>query len=198
MSVDLEPDPATLDRNPVDRRSTGYWGTVCLVATEATLFAALLASYFYLRLNDHSFRPPGVERPELLLAIPGTIVLVASSGVMWLAERSARRESWGRARLLAGLVTLMGIAFLVIQGVEFDRLHYGVGDHAYGTARYTIVGLHSAHVTVGVLLLLFVLWRIGRRDAGRHSVVQNVALYWHFVDVVWVAVFVSLYLSEHW
>jgi heme/copper-type cytochrome/quinol oxidase subunit 3 len=198
MSVDLDAEVAGLDRNPVDRRSTGYWGTVLLVATEATLFAALLASYFYLRLNTTSFRPPGVEPPELLLALPNTIILVASSGVMWWAERSARRDAWGRARLATAIVTVMGVAFVVIQGFEYSRKHYGVADHAYATATYTITGLHTAHVVVGVLLLAFVVWRTGREDRGRHAALQNVALYWHFVDVVWIAVFTSLYLSERW
>jgi heme/copper-type cytochrome/quinol oxidase subunit 3 len=196
VTIDLDAEVAGLERNVVDRRSTGYWGVVLLVATEATLFAALLASYFYLRLNDHTFRPPGVEHPELSLSLPNTILLVVSSLVLLWAERSARRQNWGLARALTALTTLMGIAFLIIQSIEYRDEHYGVADHAYGTTRYTITGLHSAHVVVGVLLLCFVVWRLGRQDAGRHSTLQNVALYWHFVDVVWIAVFSCLFLSE--
>jgi heme/copper-type cytochrome/quinol oxidase subunit 3 len=169
-----------------------------LIATEATLFATLLASYFYLRVNTTHFRPVGVEPPELGLALPNTILLVASSAVLFFAERSANRDAWGRARWVTALTALMGAAFVVVQGVEYARKTYGPGDHAYGTATYTITGLHTAHVVVGVLMLLFVIWRAGRSGPTRRSVLRNTALYWHFVDVVWVAVFTSLYLSERW
>lgn len=198
MSVNLDSRIDLLDRNPADARSSGYWGTVLLLLTEGTLFVALLTSYFYLRLNDSAFRPAGVEPPDLGLALPNTILLIASSVVMFVAERAAKKESWGVARLITAAVGIMGVVFLVIQGIEYSQLPYGVADHAYGTARYTITGLHTAHVVVGVLLLAFVVWIAGREGNKRKASMANVALYWHFVDVVWLAVFICLYASERW
>jgi len=83
--------------------------------------------------------------------------------------------------------------------LDFEALRFGWGDHAYGSIYYTIIGLHALHVLVGLLFSLVVQLKvsIGRIDRDRHVTLDVFSLYWHFVDVVWIFVFSSLFLSVH-
>jgi cytochrome c oxidase subunit I+III len=179
----------------IGSRTVGWWGMTCTIATEAAFFAYLLFSYFYLG-SMASVWPPR-EPPELTLALPNTVVLLASSAALWWGESGIRHGSRGRLRLGLAITILLGVAFLVVQVVEYSRQTVGPGTNAYGSLFFTITGFHGAHVAVGLLMLLYVLARALRGDFGddRHEAVSNVALYWHFVDAVWLAVFTSLYLS---
>lgn len=96
------------------------------------------------------------------------------------------------------LVTLvLGVVFLRIQLHEYQRNHFTPQTDAYGSLFYTITGFHGAHVAVGLLMIAVIQIRawLGHFGVRRHEAVSNVALYWHFVDIVWLAVFTSLYLS---
>ncbi|HET7601017.1 MAG TPA: cytochrome c oxidase subunit 3 [Gemmatimonadales bacterium] len=189
----------TTYRLPVDgygKRTTGWWGMVMLIATEATLFAYLLFSYFYLMSLTRGPWPRS-GNPSLGLTLPNTILLLVSSGTMWWAESGIRRG--GQGRLRAGLLVtfLLGVIFLVIQSVEYRHLRFLPQTDAYGSLFYTITGFHGAHVAVGLLMNLVIQARawVGHFTAERHLAVTNTAWYWHFVDIVWLAVFTSLYLS---
>ncbi len=188
--------PRALPVELQDRRAPAWWGVVFLIATEAALFAYFLFSYFYLGSIARGAWPPHGP-PELRLALPNTLVLLASSGTMWWAESGIRRGS--QARLRAGLCLTIGLGavFLGVQMLEYHNAHFGPRTDAYGSLFYTITGFHGAHVAVGLLMLLVVTARacLGHFAAGRHLAVTNTAWYWHFVDVVWLAVFTSLYLS---
>ncbi|HSB53064.1 MAG TPA: cytochrome c oxidase subunit 3 [Gemmatimonadales bacterium] len=184
---------------PVDREDTrapGSWGMVFLIATEAALFAYLLFSYFYLGSLARGAWPPTGE-PELRLALPNTLILLLSSGTIWWAEAGIRRGRQGRLRLGLLLTFVLGAVFLSIQVAEYGHLDFSPRTDAYGSLFYTITGFHGAHVVVGLLMLLVVQLRawLGHFGPGHHLAVTNTAWYWHFVDVVWLAVFTSLYLS---
>jgi len=99
---------------------------------------------------------------------------------------------------LAAAIAL-GLLFLVLQGVEYGREKASFTKDAYGSLFYTITGFHGAHVFVGLVMLTVVLVRAlrGHFAKGRYEAVTNVALYWHFVDAVWLAVFTSLYITPH-
>lgn len=181
------------------RHTSGWWGAVIAVMTEATLFGALLAAYFYLRLHSDRWPQSGIERPALLLGGIGLALLLASSVVVWWAERALRADRPGTARLLIALSIAAGLVFLVLQSIDYRDKHFGVATNAYGTIVYTVTGLHMAHVVAGLLMLSFAWVRIGhRRRPVAERALAIVSLYWHFVDAVWVAVYVSLFLSEHW
>lgn len=101
-------------------RSTGYWGMVLLIFTEATLFAILLTSYFYLRFQGSSVWPPdGIKKPELTLIAIMTPILLLSSGPMHWAELSIKKGNVGRLRFGLLITFLMGATFLVLQGFEY-------------------------------------------------------------------------------
>ncbi|MDP8961705.1 MAG: heme-copper oxidase subunit III [Actinomycetota bacterium] len=184
-------------------RAFGWWGMVWLIATEATLFALLIASYFYLRFRNGPVWPPeGIPKPELVLPLAMTAILWSSSIPVHIADKGIREGRQGRLRwgLAAGFV--LGAVFLFITvGVEWpEKLHHFTpASNVYGSLFFTITGFHAAHVLVGLLMSVWTqvrAWR-GAFDETRHLTVQTFSMYWHFVDVVWAAVLATIYLSPH-
>jgi cytochrome c oxidase subunit I+III len=179
------------------RRSVGWWGMAAVVVTEGAFFAYLLFSYFY--LASISSNPWPSEVPRFGLPLVNTLILLASSAVVVWAHRGIRAGHTRPLRLgLAGAIAL-GVLFLALQAVEYSRETASATRDAYGSLFYTITGFHGAHVLVGLIMLVVVLVRAlrGHFTNGRYEAVSNVALYWHFVDVVWLAVFTSLYVTPH-
>lgn len=181
----------------------GWWGMVWLIATEAMLFAALLASYFYIRYQSGAQWPPGgVEPPSLALPLLMSAILWSSSVPVHVAERGIRKGDQTALRfgLLAGF--LLGATFLVLQVVvEYPEVatEFVPEDGAYASLFFTITGFHGVHVLVGLLFNAWTqvrAWR-GAFSADRHLTVQNFTMYWHFVDIVWLFILSSLYLSPH-
>ena len=180
-------------------RSTPWWGIVALIMTEGTLFAGLIASYFFLRAASKQWPPPGIEEPKLTLAIVFSLVLWGSSIPMLVAERGIKRGSQRALRAGLMLAWIMGAAFLLFSLHDFDELKFGWRDNAYGSIYYTTVGLHTFHVFVGLVMSIVVqikAW-LGKFSEERHVTVQVYAMYWHFVDAVWLFVFPTFILSPH-
>jgi heme/copper-type cytochrome/quinol oxidase subunit 3 len=186
--------PAEVQRRD---RSTSWWGMVFLIATEAALFAVVLFSALYLRFSaTPAWPPPGVESPKLGLPLAMTVVLVSSSIPVQLAVRAARGARWGATRWWMFGGALLGLAFLTLQTVEYrrDLDHFRPSDDSYASMFYTATGLHGVHVVIGVALLVWCATSAAsaRNGAGTRTV-ENVVLYWHFVDVVWLGVFATMY-----
>ena len=180
-------------------RPTAWWGIVCLIMTEGTIFAGLIAAYFFLRASAHEWPIGGLEKPELKTTIIFSLVLWGSSIPMVVAERAAKRGNGFRLRMGLMLSFFMGAAFLVHTAVDFDKLHFGWRTNAYGSIFYTTVGLHAQHVFVGLAMSAVVqvkAW-LGKLTPKKHTTVEVYALYWHFVDVVWVFVMPTFILSPH-
>lgn len=177
----------------------GWWGMLFLVFTEAALFASLLLAYFYERSNGVAWPPDGIEKPELTLPLIMTALLTGSSITMFIAERGIGRGS--QATMLIGLVLsiLLSGSFLVLQGYEYTHETFLLSDNVYSSAFFTITGLHGIHVAIAVLMGLVIAARafLGHFSASHHGAISNVSLYWHFVDLVWLFILASLYLSPH-
>lgn len=179
-----------------ESRSPGFLGMALVVATEASFFAYLLFAYFYLASMATGAWPPG-GAPDLKLALPNTVILIISSGTIWWAESGIKKEKQGRLRLGLSVTLVLGIVFLALQALEYSHKTFTPATSAYGSLFFTITGFHGAHVFAGLLMNIVVqiwAWR-GQFTARHHLAVSNVVLYWHFVDVVWIVVFVSLYLT---
>lgn len=174
---------------------SGWFGIWWLIASEGALFAYLLFSYYYSLLQAGGSWPPEGP-PSLRLALPNTFVLLASSLAVWFAERGIRRNELGQ--LLGGLIAalVLGLLFVGVQLTEWSNKTFGLSTHLYGSFYFTITGFHMAHVIVGLLVLATLVWWTfaGRLDRLRHEPVSIGVLYWHFVDVVWLAVFTTFYL----
>jgi len=172
-----------------------------LCATEGSIFAYLIAAYFYLGSSNPSWPPAGIELPTLPMPIAMMIVLLASSAVLAWGERGIRAGNTRQLGLgLTGSI-LLGLVFLAMQTIEYaGKLHHLTPQmHAYASLFYSITGFHGAHVTAGLLMLGFTGLRTGcgHFTARRYQGVSIASLYWHFVDGVWVVIVATLYISPH-
>jgi heme/copper-type cytochrome/quinol oxidase subunit 3 len=203
--MELTPEGAqrTLVSNPQGRDSYAWWGMVWLILTEATLFAALIATYFYLRFQyGPTWPPPGIEPPHLELPLVMTLILLASSAPVHWADKAISRGRQGGLRAGLALGFLLGAAFLALTwGVEWpEALHeFTPRGNVYGSLYFTITGFHGLHLVVGLIFSLWVQLRAwaGAFDQRRHIPVVVFSMYWHFVDVVWIFVLSTVYLSPH-
>jgi heme/copper-type cytochrome/quinol oxidase subunit 3 len=180
-------------------RPTPWWGMVCLIMTEATLFAGLIGSYFFYRASAKQWPPPGVEEPKLTLSIIMSFVLWGSSIPMLIAEHGIKKGRQMRLRFGLMMAWVMGAAFLGYSMKDFSELKFSWGENAYASIYYTTVGLHTFHVFVGLVMSAVVqikAW-LGKFSEQRHVTVQVYAMYWHFVDVVWLFVMPTFILSPH-
>lgn len=176
-------------------RAPIWWGVAMLLAIEATVFATLIASYFYLQMSEPQWPPAGIEPPKLPLPTLNTIVLMASSIPMYLADSAVtqgklRQLRWGLAGALA-----LAILFLVLKVVEYSDVPYKWDHHAYGSIVWLIIGFHSTHVVSLVLktiVMLILAWR-GYFNEKRTLGVEVNGLYWHFVVAVWLPLYAVLY-----
>lgn len=180
----------------------GWWGMVLFLFNEATLFACLLAGYFFLGVSNTSWPPAGTEKPALRLPLMMTALLVSSSIVLVWAEKGFEHGKRIRYRVGTTITVLLGSGFLYLQVREYlEKLrHGGPTEHAYQSMFFTITGLHGTHVAFGLLFLLWALLRdlTGTVNPRYPLAIKNASLYWHFVDGVWLVILTSLYLSPRW
>ena len=189
--------PGPLPVGSKGHRASGWWGMWMMILTEASLFAYLLFSYAYLGTQSQGVGLP--ELPRLRIALPNTVLLVASSLVLYWGETGIKKGQRGRLVAALALTLLMGAAFAGLQGLEWHNKTYGPSADAYASSYFMTTGFHMAHVIGGLLLIAtLLLWAaMGKFDARRHAAVSIGALYWHFVDVVWLAVFTTFYFTPY-
>lgn len=180
------------------RLSSGWWGMLTVLATEAALFAYLLFSYYYIAAQHTGPWPPGGV-PKLELAIPGTIVLLLGSATMAWGEAGVRRGRRGQLLAGLGISIVLALVFVVLEGIEWSRKGFTLMTDAYGSLYFTVTGFHLLHVLVGVLMLamLFIWSALRYFGVRRHSTVSIAVMYWHFVTAVWVAVFFTFYVTPY-
>jgi cytochrome c oxidase subunit III len=171
------------------------FGTILFLASELLFFGGLFAAYFALRAETAPW-PPEVVHLDIPLAAVATAVLVVSSFTFQAGITAGRRRSAGAMRAWIGASLALGLAFLGMQGYDWLHLDFSVATDAYGTMFYAMTGFHALHVLAGLLLMLVVLGREaqGAYGGGDLTGAEAVAYYWHFVDVVWVALFATLFL----
>ncbi|ACR28635.1 cytochrome c oxidase subunit I [Burkholderia glumae] len=179
--------------------ASGWWGVVTLIVTEAGLFGYLLFCYFYLQSQTSAVWPPE-GAPTIALPAINTAVLLSSSGCVWLAERAVRAGRRRHAVTMLVLALALGTAFALVQLHEWHERGYGPATHLYGSLYFTITGFHLAHLFAGLLMLALLAVCTGLRafDGHRHAALTIGALYWHFVDLVWLVIFAALTLAPWW
>jgi cytochrome c oxidase subunit 3 len=187
---------APLPVGAFQRQSLGWSGVKMVIATEAALFAFLLFCYYYYDVQlGGSWRP--YEPARLRLALPNTIILLISSGFVAAAEHRIKRDAKASALVTLAIGILLGIVFVIIQGLEWANKPFTIKTSLYGSLYYTITGFHMAHVVVGIgALILAGIWTaFGYFSARRHAGLIITSIYWHFVDAVWLTVFFTYYIS---
>jgi cytochrome c oxidase subunit 3 len=183
--------------NASSRVDARVLGMFMFIASEIMLFGSFFTAYFFVRVvnNPPSWPPEGFHLPVYVAGI-NTAILVTSSFTMHWALTSIKRGN--RAGLKAGLVLtfLMGFTFLATQITEYARIGFQPGDNAFTTIFFCLTGLHGAHVFVGLTILLAMTMRAfrGHFSPDHHHGVEIGGIYWHFVDVMWIVVYTTVYL----
>jgi cytochrome c oxidase subunit III len=172
-------------------------GMLLFIISEVMLFGAFFTAYFFIRVVADSgwFPIDGKDLPKLVAGI-NTMVLVSSSFTMHWALEGARRGN-KRAMQVGLLSTLaLGATFLCVQINEYVHIGFAPHDNAQGSIFYGLTGLHGAHVFVGLTLLTFATTRAfrGHFTPKEHRGVEVPGIYWHFVDVMWIVVYSTVYL----
>lgn len=180
-------------------------GMILFIVSEAVMFGAFFAQYFYNRIiaaewPNPAGLPAGFERvPSFPLPVILTIILVASGFTAHNAQTAIRRDDRDGFTGWLIVTIALGITFLGGQAYEYTSLivneHFTIGSGIYGSVFFSLTGLHGLHVTIGVITLIGVLIRgfLGHFSSRNHFGVEGTILYWHFVDVVWLALYVALY-----
>lgn len=177
-------------------RGLNRLGMLVFIMSEGVLFANLIAGYLYLRFTQPQWPPEGTPHLDIIFPAINTVILIASGVPMHLGHKAAERGD--RRGLVMGLALtlLLGGIFIAGQGWEYLHVGFTPSTNIFGSTFFTLTGFHGAHVIVGLLFLLvtFVLAIGGRFQGERHFPVEAAALYWHFVDAVWVVLFLVLYV----
>jgi cytochrome c oxidase subunit 3 len=188
--------PEAHQSSRIDRQTLGI---LLFIVSEVMLFGAFFASYFFLRVvvDPPSWPPEGLDLPVAVAGV-NTAILVSSSFTVHYALESIRRNN--RTGLKLGLVAtwLLGATFLFIQLNEYSHIGFSARDTSFGSIFYGLTGLHGAHVFVGLVLLTFANIRAFRGHFGPepedHLGVEVPGIYWHFVDVMWLIVYTTVYI----
>ncbi len=179
--------------------SRGMAGMVFFIASEIMLFGGLFAGYFYVRGQADVWPPEGVHKLDAVTGGILTALLLLSGVVAHFGVVGAKSGKQGQFILGMALALVMGTVFIAGQAYEwFSLMDEGLnaGSTVYGSTFYVMTGFHGAHVIAGLLMLAVVFVRAFWRDftPSRHLFVDAGVLYWHFVDVVWVFLYVILYV----
>jgi cytochrome c oxidase subunit 3 len=177
--------------------SRGRVAMYCLIIGESAIFIIFVVAYIY-----YIGRSTTGPTPRQVLEVPifNSICLLSSSVTIWLAERALERNKIKQFGSWWALTLLLGAIFLVGTGIEWHKLIYEKGltisTNLFGTTFYSLVGLHATHVIFGLIglstVLIFTL--LGKVREEHSERIQVLALYWHFVDAVWVVVFTVVYI----
>ena len=186
--------PEANQSSRIDRQTLGI---LLFIVSEVMLFGAFFASYFFLRVvaNNGPWPPHPFELPVAVAGM-NTAILLSSSFTMHWSLQAIKRGN--RAGMQAGLVltVALGLTFLLTQIREYSRVGFSPQDGAFGSTFYGLTGLHGAHVFVGLSILTFTTIRAfrGHFTAAEHRGVEISGIYWHFVDVMWIVVYTTVYI----
>ncbi|PMB31756.1 heme-copper oxidase subunit III [Fischerella thermalis BR2B] len=181
-----------------DEEGNKMFGFVVFLLSESVIFLSFFAGYIVYKLTTPNWLPSGVDGLEVVAPAVNTVVLVASSFVIYLAERALQNHNLWRYRLFLLVTMAMGTYFLIGQAIEWRGLEFGFTSGAFGGMFYLLTGFHGLHVFTGILLQLIILVRSfipGNFESG-HFGVNATSLFWHFVDVIWIVLFVLLYIWQ--
>lgn len=181
-----------------DEEGNKMFGFIVFLLSESVIFLSFFAGYIVYKTTTPNWLPVGVEGLEVREPAINTVVLVASSFVIYFAELALKRENLRLFRIFLSATMVMGGYFLVGQAIEWSHLEFGFTSGVYGGMFYLLTGFHGLHVFTGILLQFIVLLRSlipGNYDTG-HFGVNATSLFWHFVDVIWIILFILIYIWQ--
>jgi cytochrome c oxidase subunit 3 len=198
-------DTASLQERPASEQhkpggiSSSLLGMVLFIASEVMFFGGLFGAYFTIRSAAPTWPPEGTPHLETWYAAVLTTILVSSSVTMQFGVWAIRKNDQRRLLLWLAVTLVLGLAFLAGQANEYRTLieeGMTLSSGVFGSTFFTLTGFHGAHVAGGAAFILIVLLRArsGQFTARYHDTVEMASYYWHFVDVVWLGLFSTIYL----
>jgi cytochrome c oxidase subunit III len=176
-------------------------GMLLFIISEVMIFGAFFTAYFFIRVVHEGQAPPhwfpinGNELPKAVAGVNTAILLSSSITMHWAQTGIKHGNRWA---LKAGMLTtfLLGVTFLFIQINEYVHIGFAPQDYAQATIFYGLTGLHGAHVFIGLTLLAMVNVRAfrGHYSPEEHRGVEVPGIYWHFVDIMWIIVYTTVYI----
>lgn len=175
--------------------SVTWWGTLAFMLIEGTGFALVIAVYLYL-MSLAAVWPINAPPPDLLPGTLVTLILLASLAPNILISRWAERQDLRKVRIGVVIMSILGIAPLVVRIFEFPALKVSWDSNAYGSVVWTLLGLHTTHIITDLLdtlvLATLMFTRHGSNER-RFGDVQDNAMYWNFVVVTWLPIYGCIY-----
>ncbi len=190
-------DAEVVAAHGVEHQDFRLLGIIVFLVAEGMIFLGLFMAYLTFRSVATEWPPAGTPRLELLLPGINTAILVSSSFVIHKADTAIKKNDVKGLRLWFGITAAMGAVFLAGQLYEYFHLEFGLTTNLFASTFYVLTGFHGLHVLFGLVLMLGVLWRSLNPDhynSGSHFGVEAAEIYWHFVDIVWVILFLMLYI----
>jgi cytochrome c oxidase subunit III len=181
-------------------RAPLWWGVLGLIAIESTMFALLIASYFYLRLNFKAWPPPNFGFPDLGPGTANMILLLVSVWPMLWVDRAAKRGEQRPVQIGMIIGTVIGIVSIVLRVYEFPAMKCRWDSHAYGSVVWAGLGLHTMHLVTSTLEnLVLTIYAFVRELDPKHQLDLEVnSVYWFFVVFGWLPVYIVIYFAPRW
>jgi heme/copper-type cytochrome/quinol oxidase subunit 3 len=187
---------AYADRPARVGRPAAWWGMVMLIASEATLFASFVGTYYYLRFTSRSWPPDGLPAPTLAVPLVLVAVLASTSVPMQLASAAAQEGRLAATRLFVAVALLVQSGYFAFEADDMgDQLkhRFEISRNAYSSIYYVLLGADHAHVFLGLLFDVWLLWKLARGlNRYRANATQAIAWYWHAVNVLTIVVIGTL------
>lgn len=204
MSTRAVIDVSKLPHHEFDTYDPVWWGNNGLLAIETSMFAILIATYFYLRQNFALWPPPIGQLtaplrplPYLGYGVANTILLLVGCIPMVIADRAARRDDRETTRIGLTICVACGLAAMVLRGFEFSAMQFRWDSNAYGSIVWFVLGMHALHLLVLTTeTVLLMIWLQRREFDMKHRVdVVTVAIYWYWVVAIWLVLFAIVYFT---
>ncbi|WP_320664073.1 cytochrome c oxidase subunit 3 [Prochlorococcus sp. MIT 1223] len=173
------------------------FGLIAFLVADGMTFAGFFAAYLTFKAVN-PLLPDAIYELELPLPTINTILLLVSSATFHRAGNALGRKESAKCQKWLLITAILGLAFLISQMFEYFTLPFGLTDNLYASTFYALTGFHGLHVTLGTLMIFIVWWQArdpgGRINASNKFPLEATELYWHFVDGIWVVLFIILYL----
>jgi cytochrome c oxidase subunit 3 len=192
------------EENDFESWNDSSWAMLWIIITEAIIFASFFAYWFWTRWHTVSWSeavggswpPPEVEHDLTLVSI-NTVILLLSGFTAHKSLEKHLEEDYDMSKRLLLATICLGLSFLLIQMYEYYNAGFIWSDHPYGTAFFSLTGLHGLHVMIGIIMfsVVFLLMKKGFYDRPRYDSFRAITMYWHFVDAVWILLFFIVYLE---
>jgi cytochrome c oxidase subunit 3 len=183
--------------NQSSRVDSSTLGMLLFIASEIMLFGSFFTAYFFVRVvNGSTAWPPHPIHLPVFFAGVNSLILVSSSFTMHWSLQAIKRGYGAGMQACLLLTVALGLTFLLTQMREYSRVGFAPHDGGFGSTFYGLTGLHGAHVFVGLTLLTFATVRAfrGHFTPESHRGVEIPGIYWHFVDVMWIVVYTTVYI----